>query len=48
MSRKLRYIRKLERHLKRHPNDKVAKRILNALKNNQYEWHGKKLVVKTT
>ncbi len=48
MSRKLRYIRKLERHLRRHPNDNVAKRILEALKNNQYEWRGKKLVVKIT
>ena len=41
-------MRRLERHLKKHPNDKVAKMILDALKNNRYEWRGKKLIVKTT
>ncbi len=46
MSRKLRHIRRLERHLKKHPNDRVAKKILEALKNNQYEWHGRRLVLK--
>ncbi len=48
MSRKLRYIRRLEHHLKRHPKDEVAKRILDALKNNKYEWRGRKLIIKTS
>ncbi len=47
MSRKLRYMKKLERHLRKHPNDRVAKNILDALKNNRYEWRGRKLVMKT-
>ena len=45
MSRKLRLIRKLERHLRRHPNDKNAKRIIEALKQGKYEWHGRKLKI---
>jgi len=46
MSRKLRMIRRLERHLRRHPNDKMAKAILEALRSGQYEWRGKSLRVK--
>ncbi len=43
MSRKIRWMRRLERHLKRHPNDKMAREILEALKEGRYEWHGKSL-----
>ncbi len=39
-------IRRLERHLKSHPNDKMAKAILEALRSGQYEWRGKSLRVK--
>ena len=46
MSRKIRWIRRLERHLRRHPNDKMAKQILEALKSGNYEWRGKSIVVK--
>ncbi len=43
MSRKIRWMRRLERHLKKHPNDKVAREILEALKEGRYEWRGKSL-----
>jgi len=46
MSRKLRFIRRLERHLRRHPNDKKAREILEALKAGRYEWKGRGLVIK--
>lgn len=46
MSRKLRFIRRLERHLRRHPNDKKAREILEALKAGRYEWKGRSLVIK--
>jgi len=46
MSRKIRWIRRLERHLKKHPNDKVARTILEALKKGNYEWRGKSIVIK--
>jgi len=47
MSRKLRLIRRLERHLRRHPNDSNAKRIIEALKQGKYEWNGRKLKILT-
>jgi len=43
LSRKIRWMRRLERHLKKHPNDKVAREILEALKEGRYEWRGKSL-----
>ena len=43
MSRKIRWMRRLERHLKRHPNDKVAREILEALREGRYEWRGKSI-----
>ncbi|WP_168371265.1 hypothetical protein [Pyrodictium occultum] len=46
MSRKLRMIRRLERHLRKHPNDRVAREILEALREGRYEWRGRSLVVK--
>ena len=46
MSRKLRMIRRLERHLRKHPNDKVAREILQALKEGRYERRGRSLVIK--
>ncbi len=46
MSRKLRLIRRLERHLKKHPNDKKAAELLKALKEGRYEWRGRSVVVK--
>ncbi|NOZ88717.1 MAG: hypothetical protein GXO15_02185 [Crenarchaeota archaeon] len=47
MSRKLRMIRRLERHLRKHPNDRVAREILEALRSGRYEWRGRSLVVKS-
>jgi len=47
VSRKLRLIRRLERHLRKHPNDKKAREILEALRTGRYEWRGRSLVVKT-
>ncbi|BES81961.1 hypothetical protein [Pyrodictium abyssi] len=46
MSRKLRLIRRLERHLRKHPNDKKAREILEALKAGRYEWKGRSLVIR--
>ncbi len=46
MSRKLRMIRRLERHLRKHPNDRAAREILEALREGRYEWRGRSLVVK--
>ncbi len=45
VSRKLRMIRRLERHLKKHPNDKQAKKILEALRAGKYKWRGKSIVI---
>jgi len=41
VSRKLRLIRRLERHLKKHPNDQKARELLEALKAGRYEWRGR-------
>ena len=38
-------IKRLERHLKKHPNDKQARMLLEALKNNQYKWKGRSIIV---
>jgi vacuolar-type H+-ATPase subunit E/Vma4 len=46
LSRKLRLIKRLERHLRKHPNDKQAKELLEALKEGRYEWRGKSVVIK--
>ncbi|WP_153801386.1 hypothetical protein [Hyperthermus butylicus] len=46
MSRKLRLIRRLERHLKKHPNDKQALELLKALREGRYEWRGRSVVIK--
>jgi len=46
MSRKLRLIRRLERHLRKHPNDKQAWELLKALKEGRYEWRGRSVVIK--
>ena len=46
MSRKLRLMRRLERHLKRHPNDKKARELVEALREGRYEWRGRSIVVK--
>ncbi len=46
MSRKLRLIRRLERHLRKHPNDKQALELLKALKEGRYEWRGRSVVIK--
>ena len=46
MSRKLRLIRRLERHLKKHPNDKQALELLKALREGRYEWRGRSIVIK--
>ncbi len=45
MSRKLRMIRRLERHLRKHPNDRNALEILKALKEGRYRWRGRSLVI---
>ncbi|MET1102260.1 MAG: hypothetical protein ABWW69_07290 [Pyrodictiaceae archaeon] len=45
MSRKLRMIRRLERHLRKHPNDRVAREILEALRKGRYRWKGRSLVI---
>ena len=39
-------IRRLERHLRKHPNYRVARQILEALREGRYEWRGRSLVVK--
>ncbi len=36
-------MRRLERHLKRHPNDRVAREVLEALREGRYEWRGKSI-----
>jgi len=46
LSRKLRMIRRLERHLRKHPNDKQARELLEALRKGRYEWRGRSIVVK--
>ncbi len=45
MSRKIRMIRRLERHLRKHPNDRKALEILQALKEGRYRWRGRSLVI---
>jgi len=45
VSRKLRMIRRLMRHLKKHPNDKKAQEILKALQEGRYRWKGRSLVI---
>jgi len=46
LSRKLRLIRRLERHLRKHPNDRKARELLEALREGRYEWRGRSVVVK--
>ncbi len=46
MSRKLRLIRRLERHLRKHPNDRKARELLEALREGRYEWRGRSVVIK--
>ncbi|MET1129134.1 MAG: hypothetical protein ABWW70_07440 [Thermoproteota archaeon] len=46
MSRKIRLMKRLMRHLKKHPNDRQAREILEALKEGRYEWRGRALVIK--
>jgi hypothetical protein len=43
LSRKLRMIRRLERHLRKHPGDEQARRLLEALRSGRYEWRGRSL-----
>lgn len=38
-------IRRLERHLRKHPNDRVAREILEALRKGRYRWKGRSLVI---
>jgi hypothetical protein len=38
-------IRRLERHLRKHPNDRKAWEILQALKEGRYRWKGRSLVI---
>ncbi len=45
MSRKLRWIKRLERHLRKHPNDREAKRLLEALRTGKYKWRGRSIVI---
>ncbi len=45
MSRKLRLVRRLRRHLAKHPNDKEAERLLRALQEGRYRWKGRSVVV---
>jgi len=45
LSRKLRLIRRLQRHLAKHPNDKNAREILQALLEGRYRWKGRSLVI---
>ncbi len=45
MSRKLRLIRRLQRHLAKHPNDKFARELLQALLEGRYRWKGRSVVI---
>jgi len=38
-------MRRLMRHLKKHPNDKKAQEILKALQEGRYKWKGRSLVI---
>lgn len=45
MSRKIRLVRRLRRHLAKHPNDKEAEKLLKALLEGRYRWKGRSVVI---